>query len=41
MYAALCFSGRRRVRKHLRDEIGDQGPVIALIDKRSDAELLS
>jgi pyruvate dehydrogenase E1 component len=40
MYAALCFQGGAAFRKHLRDEIGDQGAVSQLIDKRSDAELL-
>src|SRR4051794_12934800 len=40
MYAALCFLGGAAFRKHLRDEIGDQGAVSQLIDKRSDAELL-
>src|SRR5205814_674125 len=28
-------------RKHLQDDIGDQGPVTALIDRRSDEELLA
>src|SRR3979490_433551 len=40
MYAALCFQGGSAFRKHLRDEIGDQGAVSELIDKRSDDELL-
>ena len=40
MYAALCFQGGAAFRKHLRDEIGDQGAVSQLIDKRSDAELI-
>src|SRR6266704_118639 len=40
MYAALCFQGGAAFRKHLRDEIGDQGAVSQLIDKRSDDELL-
>src|SRR5215211_4997731 len=40
MYAALCFQGGAAFRKHLRDEIGDQGAVSELIDKRSDDELL-
>src|SRR5947199_446966 len=40
VYAALCFQGGAAFRKHLRDEIGDQGAVSQLIDKRSDAELL-
>src|SRR5258708_25718690 len=41
MYAALCFQGGAAFRKHLRDDIGDQGPVSALIDRRSDDELLA
>ena len=40
MYAALCFQGGAAFRKRLRDEIGDQGDVSRLIDKRSDDELL-
>jgi pyruvate dehydrogenase E1 component len=40
-YAALCFQGGAAFRKHLRDDIGDQGPVSALIDRRSDDELLA
>src|SRR3979411_1019148 len=40
MYAALCFQGGAAFRKHLRDEIGDQGPVSQLIERRSDGELL-
>src|SRR6201988_1562588 len=41
LYAALCFQGGAAFRKHLQDEIGDQGEVTALIDRRSDDELLS
>lgn len=41
LYAALCFQGGAAFRKHLHDEIGDQGPVTKLIDKRSDDELLA
>ncbi len=41
LYAALCFQGGAAFRRHLRDEIGDQGPVTQLIDKRSDDELLA
>jgi pyruvate dehydrogenase E1 component len=41
MYAALCFQGGAAFRKHLQDEIGDQGEVTALIDRRSDDELLA
>jgi pyruvate dehydrogenase E1 component len=40
MYAALCFQGGGAFRKRLRDEIGDQGEVSALIERRSDDELL-
>lgn len=39
LYSALVFAGGAAWRKRLLDEIGDQGPVTALIDKRSDAEL--
>ena len=39
LYSALVFAGGAAWRKRLTDEIGDQGPVSALIDKRSDAEL--
>src|ERR1700710_463565 len=41
MYAALCFQGGASFRKHLRDEIGDQGEVSQLIERRSDDELLA
>lgn len=41
LYAALCFQGGAAFRKHLHDEIGDQGPITELIDKRSDEELLA
>ncbi|QQO32446.1 transketolase [Bradyrhizobium diazoefficiens] len=41
LYAALCFQGGAAFRKHLHDEIGDQGPITRLIDKRSDKELLA
>lgn len=41
LYAALCFQGGGAFRKHLHDEIGDQGPITKLIDKRSDDELLA
>src|SRR5258707_1478503 len=41
MYAALCFQGGAAFRKHLQDDIGDQGPVTQLIDRRSDDELLA
>jgi pyruvate dehydrogenase E1 component len=39
LYAALTFQGGAAWRKRLLDEIGDQGPVTALIERRSDAEL--
>src|SRR6478736_138432 len=41
LYSALCFQGGAAFRRHLRDEIGDQGAVSQLIDRRSDAELLA
>ena len=41
VYAALCFQGGAAFRKRLCDEIGDQGAVSALIEKRSDDELLA
>ena len=39
LYSALTFQGGAAWRKKLIDEIGDQGPVSALIERRSDAEL--
>jgi pyruvate dehydrogenase E1 component len=39
LYSALIFSGGAAWRKRLLDEIGDQGDVTALIEKRSDEEL--
>lgn len=39
LYAALTFQGGAAWRKRLMDEIGDQGPVAALLHRRSDAEL--
>jgi pyruvate dehydrogenase E1 component len=41
MYAALCFQGGAAFRKHLQDEIGDQGAVSQLISRHSDDELLA
>ncbi len=41
MYAALCFQGGAAFRRRLLDEIGDQGAVTKLIEKRSDEELLA
>jgi pyruvate dehydrogenase E1 component len=39
LYSALTFQGGAAWRKRLLDEIGDQGPVTRLIEKRSDTEL--
>ena len=39
LYSALTFQGGAAWRKRLLDEIGDQGAVSALIERRSDAEL--
>jgi pyruvate dehydrogenase E1 component len=39
LYSALVFQGGAAWRKRLNDEIGDQGVVTRLIEKRSDAEL--
>jgi pyruvate dehydrogenase E1 component len=39
LYAALTFQGGAAWRKRLLDEIGDQGPVTKLIERRSDSEL--
>ena len=39
LYSALTFQGGAAWRKRLLDEIGDQGKVSALINKRSDEEL--
>jgi pyruvate dehydrogenase E1 component len=41
LYSALCFQGGAAFRKHLQDEIGDQGEVSKLIERRSDEELLA
>ncbi|MDE0591457.1 transketolase [Halocynthiibacter sp. C4] len=38
-YSALTYQGGAVWRKHLMDDLGDQGPVTALIEKRSDDEL--
>lgn len=38
-YSALTFMGGAVWRKRLMDDLGDQGDVTALIDRRSDAEL--
>ena len=39
LYSALTFQGGAAWRKRLADEIGDQGPVTHMIDRRSDEEL--
>ncbi len=39
LYSALVFAGGSAWRKRLTDEIGEQGDVSKLIEKRSDAEL--
>ncbi|TPE51391.1 transketolase-like TK C-terminal-containing protein [Amaricoccus solimangrovi] len=39
LYSALTFQGGAAWRARLMDEIGDQGEVAALLDRRSDAEL--
>src|SRR5664279_4244159 len=39
LYSALVFAGGAAWRKRLTDEIGDQGEVSKLIEKRSDDEL--
>src|SRR5690606_6213558 len=36
LYSALAFQGGAAWRKRLQDEIGDQGAVTALLDRRSD-----
>jgi pyruvate dehydrogenase E1 component len=41
LYAALCFQGGAAFRKHLQDDIGDQGDVSRLIGRRGDDELLA
>jgi pyruvate dehydrogenase E1 component len=39
LYSALVFQGGAAWRKRLLDEIGDQGPVTQLIERRGDAAL--
>ncbi len=39
LYAALTYQGGAAWRKRLNDDLGDQGDVSALIERRSDAEL--
>jgi pyruvate dehydrogenase E1 component len=39
LYSALTFQGGAAWRKRLMDDLGDQGDVTALLERRSDAEL--
>ena len=39
LYSALMFRGGAAWRERLEDEIGDQGPVSALLKKRTDSQL--
>ncbi|WOE76711.1 transketolase [Alterisphingorhabdus coralli] len=39
LYSALCYQGGAAWRARLQDEIGDQGDVSALLERRSDEEL--
>jgi pyruvate dehydrogenase E1 component len=39
LYSALVFQGGAAWRKRLLDDLGDQGPVTKLIEKRSDEDL--
>ena len=39
LYSALTFQGGAAWRRRLLDDLGDQGPVSRLIDKRSDEAL--
>jgi pyruvate dehydrogenase E1 component len=39
LYSALVYQGGAAWRRRLMDDIGDQGPVTALVERRSDAEL--
>ena len=39
LYSALVFQGGAAWRKRLMDDIGDQGPVTALLNRRSDQQL--
>jgi pyruvate dehydrogenase E1 component len=39
LYSALTFQGGAAWRKRLMDDLGDQGPLTALIESRSDEEL--
>ncbi|RAZ92836.1 transketolase [Mesorhizobium hawassense] len=39
LYSALTFQGGAAWRKRLMDDLGDQGAITALLDRRGDAEL--
>lgn len=39
LYAALCYQGGSAWRKRLENEVGDQGAVSRLVDRRSDRDL--
>ncbi len=39
LYSALTFQGGAAWRRRLMDDLGDQGPLTALLDHRSDGEL--
>src|SRR3546814_6169420 len=39
LYSPLTFQGGAAWRKRLLDDLGDQGPVSSLIERRSDDEL--
>ncbi len=39
LYSALTFQGGAAWRKRLTDDLGDQGAVTALLDRRTDAQL--
>ena len=39
LYSALVYQGGAAWRKRLLDDIGDQGPVTALLDRRTDEQL--
>jgi len=39
LYSALCFQGGAAWRKRLLDDLGDQGQVTALLERRSDDDL--
>jgi pyruvate dehydrogenase E1 component len=39
LYSALIYQGGAAWRRRLHDDLGDQGPVSRLIERRSDAEI--